>query len=134
MQRRVLILGGAAGALATAGVLGWRSLVGSAAGYDRYAGDLRAPLGEDATIADLVRCATLAANSHNTQPWRFRAGTNRIEILPDFARRTPAVDPDDHHLFASLGCAAENLLVAATATGRPGYLEVDPAGRGVAYA
>jgi hypothetical protein len=25
---------------------------------------------------------------------------------------TPAVDPDDHHLYASLGCAAENLVIA----------------------
>src|SRR5690606_28452554 len=31
--------------------------------------------------------------------------------------RCPAVDPDDHHLFASLGCAAENLVHAAAATG-----------------
>jgi hypothetical protein len=27
------------------------------------------------------------------------------------------VDPDDHHLFISLGCAAENLVVAASALG-----------------
>jgi hypothetical protein len=27
------------------------------------------------------------------------------------------VDPDDHHLFVSLGCAAENLVIAATAAG-----------------
>jgi hypothetical protein len=27
-------------------------------------------------------------------------------ILPDLSRRCPAVDPDDHHLFVSLGCAA----------------------------
>jgi hypothetical protein len=28
------------------------------------------------------------------------------------------VDPDDHHLFVSLGCAAENLAIAARASGR----------------
>ena len=66
---------------------------------------------------ELVRYATLAANSHNTQPWRFRIEANRITILPDFTRRCPAVDPDDHHLFASLGCAAENLVLAAKAHG-----------------
>jgi nitroreductase len=38
-------------------------------------------------------------------------------VLPDFSRRCPAVDPDDHHLFASLGCATENLAVAAEAHG-----------------
>jgi hypothetical protein len=59
----------------------------------------------------------LAANSHNTQPWIFTASSNKIVIAPDFARRCPAVDPDDHHLFVSLGCAAENLIVAASALG-----------------
>jgi len=61
--------------------------------------------------------ATLPANSHNTQPWIFTAGTDAIIIAPDFTRRCPAVDPDDHHLFVSLGCAAENLVVAASALG-----------------
>jgi Nitroreductase family len=37
------------------------------------------------------------------------------------------VDPDDHHLFASIGCAAENLAVAAAARGMPGELTFDPA-------
>jgi hypothetical protein len=64
-----------------------------------------------------VRFATLAANSHNTQPWIFSARGNEIVIAPDFARRCPAVDPDDHHLFVSLGCAAENLVLAASTLG-----------------
>lgn len=66
---------------------------------------------------ELVRFATLAANSHNTQPWTFSVAEDRITIRPDFARRCPAVDPDDHHLFVSLGCAAENLVHAAEAMG-----------------
>jgi hypothetical protein len=66
----------------------------------------------------LVHYAVLAANSHNTQPWLFsRAGTT-IEIRPDLKRATPVVDPDNHHLFASLGCAAENLMLAAGAAGK----------------
>ncbi|MFT4101622.1 MAG: hypothetical protein QM674_11405 [Burkholderiaceae bacterium] len=35
---------------------------------------------------------------------------DRVVILHDFERRCAAVDPDDHHLYAGLGCAAENLL------------------------
>jgi hypothetical protein len=66
---------------------------------------------------NLVRHATLAASSHNTQPWRFKVEPGAISILPDPSRRCPAVDPDDHHLFASLGCAAENLCWAAQADG-----------------
>jgi nitroreductase len=76
----------------------------------------RAALVADADARELVRFATLAANSHNTQPWKFHLAPSRTEILPDFSRRTPIVDPDDHHLFASLGCAAENLVLAAAAT------------------
>lgn len=74
----------------------------------------------------LVRYATLAASSHNTQPWKFRAEPERIVILPDLSRRCPAVDPDDHHLFVSLGCATENLLLAAQAAGLRGHCSFDP--------
>jgi hypothetical protein len=66
---------------------------------------------------DLVRQATLAASSHNTQPWTFALEERSITILPDFTRRTPIVDPDDHHLFVSLGCATENRVNAALASG-----------------
>ena len=68
-------------------------------------------------MQELVRFATLAPSSHNTQCWRFRIEENKIAILPDLSRRCPAVDPDDHHLFVSLGCAAENLQQAALAHG-----------------
>ncbi|MGB5820914.1 MAG: hypothetical protein WBG90_15620 [Saonia sp.] len=70
-----------------------------------------------AIMVELVRYATLAANSHNTQPWYFKIDNNKISISPDFTRRCSAVDPDDHHLYASLGCAAENVVHAARAFG-----------------
>ena len=44
--------------------------------------------------------------------------------------RTPVVDTDDHHLFASLGCAAENLNLAAGAAGKAGEISFDPTGEG----
>jgi hypothetical protein len=66
---------------------------------------------------ELVRLATLAPSSHNTQCWKFALQDSAITILPDLSRRCPAVDPDDHHLFVSLGCAAENLVHAARAHG-----------------
>lgn len=75
----------------------------------------------------LVRYATLAASSHNTQPWKFRFEPGRISILPDLSRRCSAVDPDDHHLYASLGCAAENLVLAAQAAGLTGHCSYDAA-------
>jgi hypothetical protein len=69
---------------------------------------------------ELIRYATLAPSSHNTQCWKFRVEARAISILPDLSRRCPVVDPDDHHLFVSLGCAAENLIQAALANGLKG--------------
>lgn len=74
---------------------------------------------------ELVRCATLAPSSHNTQCWQFVAAGQSVSILPDLARRCPAVDPDDHHLFVSLGCAAENLAHAALAHGLAALVRLD---------
>ena len=79
---------------------------------------------------ELVRYATLAPSSHNTQSWKFRLEEHAISVLPDLSRRTPAVDPDDHHLFASLGCATENLIQAALANGLKGEARFDPATAG----
>jgi nitroreductase len=131
-RRNVLL--GAGGALLAAGaaVASWRLSLGSMAEYEIYAEGLRAT-GPPPDIANVVRCATLAANSHNTQPWRFRVTERAIDILPDFARRTPIVDPDDHHLFVSLGCAAANLAIAAAASGRLGEIAVAPDHSGVRY-
>lgn len=86
--------------------------------YAQAASRVREQLPTKPSTRDLVRFATLAANSHNTQPWKFRIAQDSVDILPDFARRTPAVDPDDHHLYVTLGCAAENLVIAANASGR----------------
>jgi hypothetical protein len=79
---------------------------------------------------ELVRCATLAPSSHNTQCWNFALDANgrSISILPDLARRCPAVDPDDHHVFVTLGCATENLIQAALAHGLRGEAQFDAAG------
>ena len=81
-----------------------------------------------AVLHELVRYATLAPSSHNTQCWKFRLEDGAISILPDLSRRCPAVNPDDHHLFVSLGCAAENLSQAALANGLMGHAGFDAAG------
>lgn len=74
---------------------------------------------------ELVRLATLAASSHNTQPWKFLVEEGCIRIFPDYERRCPVVDPDDAHLFKSLGCAAENLVQAAAAQGLDSDVRLD---------
>jgi hypothetical protein len=89
----------------------------TAGSYDDAVRSTWAPLRVDGGPRELIRYATLAANSHNTQPWKFTAGQRCVTIVPDFARRCPVVDPSDHHLFVSLGCATENLVHAAAAAG-----------------
>lgn len=91
---------------------------------------IRAVLAARPTIPELIRYATLAPSGHNTQPWLFQASADRIAIIPDFRRRTPVVDPDDHHLFVSLGCAGETLAIAAGASGQPGELGFESTGSG----
>ena len=80
---------------------------------------------ESAINRELVRYATLAASSHNTQCWKFGIEAQTISILPDWSRRCTAVDPDNHHLFVSLGCATENLIQAAQAFGKHGEVHFD---------
>jgi hypothetical protein len=70
-----------------------------------------------APLMKLIHYATLAANGHNTQPWKFAIKDNAIEIHPDTSRRLPVVDPHDREMWISLGCALENMLVAARASG-----------------
>jgi nitroreductase len=79
-----------------------------------------------ALYRQLVRYATLAPSSHNTQCWTFVPGAGVIAVKPDLSRRCPAVDPDDHHLYVSLGCAAENLAQAALANGLQAEFSFDP--------
>ncbi len=92
--------------------------------YDEELVRQRKVLASDPELRDFVRYATLAANGHNTQPWKFRIAEDSVSILRDLTRRTEVVDPDDHHLFVSLGCAAENLLISAKTYGRPGDVRV----------
>jgi len=87
-----------------------------------------APAGREALQRELIRYATLAPNSHNVQPWRFRLRDDGIDVLPDMGRRTPVVDPDDHHLWVSLGCAVENIVLAGAAFGLHADMAVTEAG------
>lgn len=115
LSRRTLI--GSGLSVAAVGAVGYRAWP-RLDDYREKVALQRQFLSDDPTIDELVRMATLAANGHNTQPWAFRLDGQTVSILPDFTRRTPVVDPDDHHLWVSLGCATENLVVAGAALGR----------------
>lgn len=122
MARRTLLASGSAAAAAGAVGYGLWPRMGP---YERVAARQRELLAAVPEMADYVRMATLAANGHNTQPWRFALGTRDISLFPDDTRRTAVVDPDGHHLFVSLGCAAENLAIAARASGRSAEVAIE---------
>lgn len=117
-RRTVLSAASVAAVLAAAGY--WRQ-AREADLYGTTAAAARVPLDLSATglgrLAELVRMATLAPNSHNTQGWTFTPLADGLRAAVDPARRTPVVDPEDHHLFVSLGAAVETLILAATAYG-----------------
>ena len=92
---------------------------------------ISARLGDRAALMrELVRSASLAPSSHNTQCWTFHLQDRAIVLAPDLSRRCPIVDPDDHHLFVSLGCATENLAHAALANGLKADARLDLTGAG----
>ena len=119
------VLGGAAGFGASPSAWAAESYEAATARIWR-AGPLQGLSGAALSV-ELVRYATLAPSSHNTQCWKFALDGQSISILPGLSRRCPVVDPDDHHLYVSLGCAAENLVQAAQALGLAGDIRFDAA-------
>lgn len=65
----------------------------------------------------LVKFATLAPSSHNTQPWLFQVEDHEIRLIADRTRALPVNDPDDRELTISCGCALMNLRIAAEDAG-----------------
>jgi nitroreductase len=73
-----------------------------------------------------VHAAILAANAHDTQPWQFCAGPDRIDMFADESRNLGAMDPFRREMHISLGCALENLALAARAQGSAADIAIDP--------
>lgn len=81
----------------------------------------------------LVRAAILAASPHNTQPWLFKVANSSVELHIDTQRNVGALDPYLREEHIGIGCALENLMLAAPANGyatsltlQPGKLEPIP--------
>jgi hypothetical protein len=65
----------------------------------------------------LVSAAILASNPHNSQPWMFRVDERRIDLYANMSRSLQAIDPFLRELYIGLGCALENLMIAARGRG-----------------
>jgi len=122
MSRRVFLKRAGIGAGAVVVVAGtgttWRALDQGVFATDQGAayaawGEWDAQAGPP--LLPLVRSAVLAANAHDTQPWLFALGTDRIDLFADLSRNIGAMDPLRREMYLSLGCALENLTLAARA-------------------
>jgi hypothetical protein len=65
----------------------------------------------------LVSAAILASNPHNSQPWLFRVDDRRIDLYANMSRSLKSIDPFLREMYIGLGCALENLMVAARGRG-----------------
>ena len=67
---------------------------------------------------DVVGAASRAPSIHNTQPWRFTATENRLNLYSDPTRALPALDRSGRQRIISCGVAVEFAVVALHALGR----------------
>jgi nitroreductase len=75
-----------------------------------------------------LRHAILAPSSHNTQPWKFAVREGQIDVLIDTSRWLRVADADQRELHISVGCAIENLIVAAAHFGHTCSVSYFPLG------
>ena len=64
-----------------------------------------------------MRAAILAASPHNTQPWLFKVTDSSVDLYLDSRRYPGALDPYLREEHIGMGCALENLMLAAPANG-----------------
>ena len=74
----------------------------------------------------VVAAATRAPSIHNTQPWRFTATPERLDVHLDADRALPVIDPSGRQQVISCGSAVEFALVALAAAGRAAEVDVLP--------
>lgn len=130
MQRRAFLKGAGVLTIMVAGGQVWRSFadqvpeVGDGAAYEPWRTWLHDAEQEP---LPLIHAAILSSNAYNSQPWLFRVMPSRIEMYADIQRNLGAFDPYLREMHFSLGCALENLMLAAAAQGYKASLQLPPA-------
>jgi hypothetical protein len=122
LTRRVFLkrfgVGAGAVVIVASGGITWRALdqgvfaPGTGPAYEPWHLDL-----SSGGPMSLVGAAILAANAHDSQPWAFRVTPDQIDLFAAPERSIGAMDPLDREMYLSLGCALENLVLAAKAHG-----------------
>ena len=129
MDRRSFLKGAGVVTVAVVGGGVWRAYdqgvfrVGEGAAYQPWK-DWRTD-SESGPLA-LVRAAILAASPHNTQPWLFKITNSSIALYLDPKRNVGALDPYLREEHIGIGCALQNLLLAAAAHGYQATVTTTP--------
>lgn len=133
LSRRGFLKGAAAAlAVATAGGL-IRAIdqggfsTGEGAAYEPWHDWMEEEEGAD-PLFKLIKASILAASAHNTQPWLYRIRGQEIDVFADVSRNIGTMDPYYREMHISLGCAIENLIIAAHANGYEPELKLYPGG------
>ena len=69
------------------------------------------------TVRTVLALASRAPSVHNTQPWRWRVGTESLHLYSDVTRQLPNTDPEGRDLILSCGAALNHCVVALAAVG-----------------
>src|SRR3989338_8107887 len=84
----------------------------------------------DTITRQIIPSAILAPSAHNTQPWKFKALSNTIDIYIDWSRHLTVSDPTLRQLYVSLGCATTNAINAAKYWNKTAAVQYFPEGNG----
>src|SRR5215212_1628937 len=69
------------------------------------------------TVHTALALATRAPSIHNSQPWRWRVGTETLHLDADRDKHLPNTDPDSRDLLLSCGACLHHAVTALAALG-----------------
>lgn len=77
-----------------------------------------AELSDQQCLRAALQWAILAPSGHNTQPWILREHPAAVDVVADYSKRLPIVDPDDRELIMSCAALTTHLELALGSFGR----------------